>query len=402
MSREKAGPEAFVEGTSEAVSDRKEYKVGSMSFDEVRKVIPKLADEFRTDMEAINHAPDQSKRGITDALTNDLRPKVAQAKGIVDAWLIIKEAEVRGLLAGRSFDKEYASVEQLYSRSAENPKLGSMQDADVKKVIPNLEALFRVIRSDIAKNLPTMSGEAAEKYLYEKVSVLANELEQAKAVVAAWFSMLPHEPYFRSESASSLRTAGAAVADQTVSPVYTKAAELLREQPPVRGTARLEARGTAPLVEGEFDIESSKVTFQNLMSTLTSTVIRGPATGRGFLQNVEESYGLFQKTVKLYYSLWDVMALRYRGQEFHDAQREMDSYGNELRHLVGGVKSLTILSESQKLEIGKANVPIVEGRIKAIKDDLDQAWADIGYSVGTQPSVFRGSRQFLTNPKKGK
>ncbi|MBI4249999.1 hypothetical protein HY622_00205 [Candidatus Uhrbacteria bacterium] len=402
MPREKAGSKAFVEGVSEAASDRKEYKVGSMSFDEVRKVMPKLADEFRTDTEAIRGAPEQSKRGITDALTKDLRPKVAQAKGVVDAWLIIKEAEVRGLLAGRSFDKEYTSLEQLYSRSAENPKLGSLRDVDVKKVIPNLEALFRVIRSDIAKNLPTMSGEAAEKYLYEKVSVLANELEQAKAVVTAWFSMLPHETYSDAESVSSGRASGSTITDQQTTSVYAKAAELLREQPPSRGTAPLETRGTAPLVEGEFDIDSSKVTLQNLMSTLINTVIRGPATGRGFLQNIEESYGLFQKTVKLYYSLRDAMSLRYRGEQFHDAQREMDSYGNELRHLVGGIKSLMVLSESRKSEIGKANVPIIEDRIKAIKDDLDQVWADIGYSVGTQPSVFRGSRQFLTNPKKGK
>lgn len=402
MVREKAGSKAFREGIHEVAPKEREATIGSLSFDEVRKVVPRLADEFRTDLEAISNAPERAKQGITEALTKDLEDKVSQAKGIVDAWLIIKEAEIAGLLGADGPSQGLESLDDLYSQSRENPKLGSLRDEEVKRVLPNLENIFRKIHSDIEKKIPEMGVLAAREFVQEKVAILAHELEQARGALTAWFAMLPHKMIPSPGIQHPARATGSVTSDESMTSRYAKAAELLREQTRVSPTGPLERRGTAPLVEGELDIDSSKVTLQNLIATLQTAVQEGPKSGKEFLANIHTQYELFKKAAKIYFELHEAITSRYRGKHLEDALREFRIVGSDLQHLVGGVKSLMYPSPNLKAEMGTANVSIIEDRVKPIKDELDQLWANIGYSVGATPSVWRGSRQFLTNPKKGK
>lgn len=385
----------------EVAPDEKATRPKALRFEDVRKIVPRLASEFRTDQEAIRSAPELSKRGITESLTKDLREKISQAKGMIDAWLIMKESEVARLSGNAHSGQQHRAFDDEHTQAAEISNLGSLHDSDAEKILPRLENLFQSTQRAIERKFHEGDTKDMDAFVRGQASFLAQELEQAKRILAAWFAMLSDEVGAIPSSKKRARSSGSAITDQEATSVYIKAAELLRGQKPARSTAPLEQHGTAPLVEGEFDIDSGKIVLQNLITTLSTAVIDGPKSGNEFLSNIQKQYEVFEKAADVFFALHTAINARYRGQHLHDATRDLGMSAIDLKHLVGGIKSLMVLSSTLKSEMGTANAKLVEDRMMPIKDKLDQLWVDIDRTIVSVPAVWKGSRRLLPHPKKG-
>lgn len=396
MAREKAKSKAFGEGVIEVPPAREKRpetfreKSKPISFDVVRKVIPKFEEGLKDALEAIHGASAQSKEGLTQALMKDLERQLLEGKQVLDAYFLARQTEL-ARLQGSAPSAALSSREEAIPVHLRSKDVGSLRPADMQTVIPGFERIFQDNLRAISAVVGQRTPEQAGRFIDARVRIVEREFQETKAMVDAYIAA--------SLADVMRRRLGSIIVDQPASELHKKAASLLREQVPQTAPLGVE---TAPLSSKEQKIDSDIIALEKLIATLGAAVVAGPKVGKGFVKDIQATYKLFEEAVGFYFQLRNDARENYRGQQLNNVLVTLESDGLSLKKLVGGIKSLMVLSESMEKEIGTANMPLVEKVLRELKEDLDQKWADIGMTVGAVPTQWSGSRRLTPNPKTGK